>query len=233
MQNRYVGDIGDFGKYLLLKAFSNGKLKLGVNWYLTADEHHNSDGKFIEYLLLPKPNEYSSADDRLYKQLYEIVFKRRKRNVKEIEKNNVLKKEVQFFSEELQSKNRKEWFTKSIGVLKHADIIFCDPDNGIEVQSCSIEKPESVKYLYLQEMKKYYELGKSLIIYQHGIRKKKNIQFLERKAQLVKYLNISSENVRAVYSKRRFYFILMQKNHKQKMLAVLQQIKRHSFFQFF
>lgn len=38
MQDGYVGDVGDFGKYLLLwnicsPAESNKKLKLGVNWY--------------------------------------------------------------------------------------------------------------------------------------------------------------------------------------------------------
>ncbi len=37
MQNRYVGDIGDYAKYSLLRALSRG-CKLGVSWYLFPDE---------------------------------------------------------------------------------------------------------------------------------------------------------------------------------------------------
>ena len=31
MQNSYVGDIGDFGKYALLNALAGDELRLGVN----------------------------------------------------------------------------------------------------------------------------------------------------------------------------------------------------------
>ena len=37
MQNRYVGDIGDFGKYGLLRALYHGR-QLGVAWYLCPDD---------------------------------------------------------------------------------------------------------------------------------------------------------------------------------------------------
>ena len=36
MQDQYVGDVGDFVKYGLLRAISEGK-HLGVAWYLRAD----------------------------------------------------------------------------------------------------------------------------------------------------------------------------------------------------
>lgn len=55
MQNRYVGDVGDFGKYALIDFIaSETKLKLGVNWCLTSPtkkEKRSSDGKFYGYLL--------------------------------------------------------------------------------------------------------------------------------------------------------------------------------------
>lgn len=44
MQNRYVGDIGDFGKLGLLRQLHKTGLSIGVNWYLTPDETHNGDG---------------------------------------------------------------------------------------------------------------------------------------------------------------------------------------------
>lgn len=38
MKNQYVGDIGDFGKYSMLRAFIDAGIKVGVNWYLTEDD---------------------------------------------------------------------------------------------------------------------------------------------------------------------------------------------------
>jgi hypothetical protein len=34
MQNRYVGDIGDFGKFGLLRFIEDTGLRIGINWYL-------------------------------------------------------------------------------------------------------------------------------------------------------------------------------------------------------
>lgn len=48
MQDRYVADVGDFGKYGLLCYLAGitcdsneDKLKLGVIWYLTPSSHGN------------------------------------------------------------------------------------------------------------------------------------------------------------------------------------------------
>ena len=50
MENQYVGDIGDYGKYSLLRAFSDAGIKIGVNWYLVPDETQNQDGRYTQYL---------------------------------------------------------------------------------------------------------------------------------------------------------------------------------------
>ena len=38
MQDRYTGDIGDFGKLGLLRVLQAQGLTIGVNWYLTPDK---------------------------------------------------------------------------------------------------------------------------------------------------------------------------------------------------
>ena len=80
MQNRYVGDIGDFGKYHLLKSLcmeDNNELdlSLGVVWYLVSDENHNDDGKHIRYLEQTTSNlaRFRSGDPALYDSLSEII----------------------------------------------------------------------------------------------------------------------------------------------------------------
>ena len=52
MQDRYFGDVGDFGKYGLLRVlcglWGGPNFKLGVVWYLFPDENHNADGIFLQ-----------------------------------------------------------------------------------------------------------------------------------------------------------------------------------------
>jgi len=72
MQHRYFGDVGDFGKYGLLRVLSglgaDPGLKLGVVWYLFPDETHNADGKHISYLQRNDPF-YRECDEELYDRL--------------------------------------------------------------------------------------------------------------------------------------------------------------------
>ena len=49
MKNQYVGDIGDYGKYSLLRFLSLHGIRIGINWYLTENDH-SSDGRFTDYL---------------------------------------------------------------------------------------------------------------------------------------------------------------------------------------
>ena len=70
MQNRYMGDIGDFGKLGLLRVLSSNGLSIGVNWYLTDDENHNGDGRHLGYLA---KTEYRDCDEALWYALKRIV----------------------------------------------------------------------------------------------------------------------------------------------------------------
>lgn len=51
MQDKYVGDIGDYGKFGLLRAISTSGLSLAINWYKTGPESEKgngqNDGKYI------------------------------------------------------------------------------------------------------------------------------------------------------------------------------------------
>ncbi|MCR5214529.1 MAG: hypothetical protein K6E10_08925 [Eubacterium sp.] len=49
MKNQYVADVGDFGKYALLKYLEDSGIKLGINWYLIEDDDTN-DGQIVAYL---------------------------------------------------------------------------------------------------------------------------------------------------------------------------------------
>ena len=49
MKNQYFGDIGDYGKYGLLRFLAQNGVKIAVNWYLTTNDG-SGDGKHVSYL---------------------------------------------------------------------------------------------------------------------------------------------------------------------------------------
>ena len=92
MQNRYTGDIGDFGKLGLLRQLSRTGLSIGVNWYLTPDETHNGDGQHTGYL---KDDAFRACDEQLWSVLGEIVGEG-KRQVSALERPDIL--QASFYS---------------------------------------------------------------------------------------------------------------------------------------
>ena len=49
MKNQYFGDIGDYGKYGLLRFLAEHEVNVAVNWYLTKNDQSN-DGNLRGYL---------------------------------------------------------------------------------------------------------------------------------------------------------------------------------------
>lgn len=52
-------------------------------------------------------------------------------------------------------------------MLADTDLVFFDPDNGIEVASVRPGRKNSSKYVYLDEIAAFYASGKSVLVYQH------------------------------------------------------------------
>lgn len=190
MQNRYTADIGDFGKYGMLRCLCKGDIKLGVNWYLVPDESHNNDGKFISYLDDSKASnvkKFRLCDPELYKQMQSIIADD-KRSVQEIQYRGVLPYNTVYFDEVLSFEGisdlleRKafynEWHRKALDKLKDCDIVFFDPDNGLEVSSCSRTNSNGIKYVFYNEIKEYFKRGQSIIVYNHRDRKPEQVNNL-------------------------------------------------------
>lgn len=141
MQDRYVGDIGDYFKYGLLRALSPSR-RLGVAWYLYPDEGHNRDGKHVSYL--KKPLIWRKYDPELFDVLKNLV-EVKNRSVASVQKSGILGSVL--FSDnilEVGSKFnyaqrvawRRAWVNQTLKDLKTCDLVFADPDNGL----CEDEK---------------------------------------------------------------------------------------------
>ena len=71
MQDKYAGDVGDFGKFSLLRTiFSGADNKIGVVWYKYPDELHNGDGRHTNYLTA---DTYKACDEELVQKLSNVV----------------------------------------------------------------------------------------------------------------------------------------------------------------
>lgn len=181
MKNQYFGDIGDYGKYALLRALIKD-YTLGVNWYLTKDDNR-TDGRFTEYL----DADSNTLDDELFQMLKKTIRPNKdviyeNRRVSFIE-NSTLLSGTTFFSEMLDFSGislnkthrelyRKSWVDRSLTVLGNQDIMFLDPDNGLEINSVPQTRKNGVKYVAYNEACRYYEQARvALIIYNHRDRK--------------------------------------------------------------
>ena len=173
MKNQYIGDVGDYGKYSMLRAFSDADVKIGVNWYLTENDKSN-DGKIRGYL----------NDENMRRKCPEIFDALKyitvdpDKSVSDIKKSGIVGDTV-FFDDLMKMEGtplerkhqRNKWFLKSMNTLASAELIFMDPDNGL-LESNDGSKLGAEKYVLPDEVEKYYNAGHNVIYYCHKGRRK-------------------------------------------------------------
>jgi hypothetical protein len=172
MKDQYFGDVNDFRKYGLLRSLAiPNRLHLGVCWMLT-DSDGRTDGSQLAYLANPK--KYRQNDPQLFEWLREAVYNGERRVVR-VEQGALLGSTC-FQSEILTDceRERDEYFTKCAALFAHCDLVFFDPDNGIEVPSTLRGRRNSRKYLYWEELCSTLAAGPSVLIYQHFIREERS-----------------------------------------------------------
>jgi hypothetical protein len=220
MKNQYVGDIGDFAKYYLLRQLAKSELKIGVNWYLTKDDPNKEDGKHVGYLFSKNSTERKDRDPDLCNVLRRLLYED-KRSVVELEKSKILPI-YQFYNDVLdKSNNRKEWFDKCMKSMRDVDVLFFDPDNGLASDDNSIQHASYDEICEAYHYDKYYEgKKKSVVIYQHGGIRKEG-WFDKRITELIS--SVGNVDAISVYwnnkVQQRFFIILWQKEHKEKVVG--------------
>ncbi len=186
MQDRFVGDVGDFGKYGRLRALcspsDNPPIRLGVIWYRVPNETHNDDGKHTGYLQTASPK-FRDCDPELYDTLRKLLIDNsgsvmsEQRRVATIESSTVLPSDTLFYNEPLAYKKqmsavdrlsmRKEWFRGAQEATASAQLIFFDPDNGVECKSVIRTRLKGPKYVFWDDLESFSAREQSLVVYHH------------------------------------------------------------------
>jgi len=181
VKDQYFGDVNDFRKYgLLLLLSRQDRLRLGVCWMLTEPDSRK-DGEFRKYLDQPKM--YRHRDPDLFDWLKQVVGIEQDRRTARIEGSTLLGL-AQFKSEILKDhkEKRHRYFSDCHTCFSGCDLIFFDPDNGLEIKSTQRGHKDSCKFLYWDEVCNIFRTGASVLIYQHFIREKRD-GFIARMAE--------------------------------------------------
>lgn len=174
MQDRYAGDIGDFGKIALLNELQKQGLSIGVNWYRTESlpfeiksngSYKQNDGR---YCISPDLRE---CDPELADKLTRIAADD-DRSVLALEQADLIPGAV-YYRDTVPRESREDWHAQALALFRenNARLVFLDPDNGLLVPSVKKGSPRSVKYAYYEEVASYLDHGFSVLIYNHRCRK--------------------------------------------------------------
>ena len=214
MQNKFVGDVGDYAKFGLLRRLcgqtspdGEDALSLGLVWYMRHDERHGTDrnkvsgdGSYTSYLELTKANikEYGDHDSELWAKLGVLVAQgRRCTHCAEVAK--LLPDGTAYYSPMLtyvpgNSKRARDartlcrtvWFEEALRKTAGADLVFLDPDNGIAPNENLKHREHGPKHAYLSDLQAIWGRGQSLVIYQHMVMNEDAQELAERKCHLLR-----------------------------------------------
>jgi hypothetical protein len=219
LKNQYFGDINDYLKYGLLRCFAEAGLRIGVCWMLTLDEER-SDGRKIGYLSAPE--RWRGFDPDLFDSLSEAIRKGSRR-VRHFQKSKLLPN-ASFLNALVpdHQPSRKRWLTTSLRKLGDVDLLFFDPDNGIEIKSILRGKKGSSKYLYWEEIQLAWSQGASILIFQHFSREKRDKHVSRLTSQLRE--NAPGAHVVPLITSNVVYLLASQPRHATKVSSALNTI---------
>jgi hypothetical protein len=231
MQDGYVGDIGDFGKYALLKSLVREDIVLGIMWYLTDVQGGTSDGRFVQYLSSPdEADGLGACDLELFSKLEHVVDSGDRR-VARVREDCILPPETVFYEDRLnvsrvpwrkRPQAREGWFKKGLKVVDRASLVFLDPDNGLSLNERVKFQKTGPKHVVLDEIREFLSRGQSLVVYCHQDRRRggldvqvrEGIELFRRESQIHKAWAFSFHR-RAV----RIFFIVPARESMAQLLT--------------
>jgi hypothetical protein len=182
VRHNFVNDIGDYAKYALLRALcavGEGTVRLGVIWYLTSHAEDNNDGRKRAHLLTAGWDDLDPDLLAGMRRIEDSLHSQDQLDVGLIETSGILPPGTTYFSEPVprargtagkRVSERMAWFERARKAVAHCNLVFLDPDNGLEVPSAPVTSPLANKYATVAEIAALLEAGSGVVLYQHGSR---------------------------------------------------------------
>ena len=222
MQERYLGDAHDFLKYALIRFFSDYTgLAFGLNWYLTrpgnVDANFNNDGEKRHHM---NDQTWQRIDADLIEMLQPFQ-ESQNRTLARFMDAGILPDNVRYHCDELTAGNRTAWIINSADALRGSQILFLDPDNGLEVQSMT--RRTAPKYARYEDVAWYFDQGHSVICIQFA----RQVSPAKRAAEVSEKLRTRTRrgNLLPVLRGRSvpniLLFTMAQDEHKEKLIDAI------------
>lgn len=210
MKNQFFGDINDYFKYGLLRALAyKGDVRVGVCWMLTRDEGE-SQGNRTNYL--KEPSRWKKYDPELFEKLHEWVIQDKTRRVDLIEQSSLITS-ADYFKPSIPetTSGRARYFNEMFKSLADVDLIFFDPDIGLERKGEPFGQHLSEGRLYFSELRQAFEHGHSVLVFQFLPRAKVD-SFLEGRIRNIEVCTNASR-VLAIRTPFAAFFLALQEAH--------------------
>jgi hypothetical protein len=165
MKDQYAGDINDYLKYALLRGLAGAHAGTLQVWWMRTAGDGRSDGARLAYL--KDPGRFRALDAPLFDALTEMISGGR-RNVRAVQDAAILpcaRFHASLLSDEPAA--RAAHFQRVLSSLGSDDLVFFDPDNGLQVKSVPLGRRNCCKYLYWEELEQALGGQRSVIVYQH------------------------------------------------------------------
>ena len=223
MQDRYAGDVGDYGKFGLLKELQKQGFSIGVNWYKTetSASEKREDGRYnIQESMV-------FCDPALAAKLIDIYRRKQRRSISALEAENLIEG-IRYFNEYVSHQNRNKWHQRALKALSGADLIFLDPDNGMIVPSIKDGNPKIVKYVLYEEVRDYLNHGQSILFYNHRCRIKEPQYFEKLFQRFAEKTGIPKDRIQTIsfprFSVRDYLAISANEEHHVRIQTAFQNM---------
>ncbi len=176
---------------------------------LTADDGR-TDGRLTDYI--DEPEKWRRYDPDLFDSLERSLKTREIRNVREAE-TIVIIPSATFFTKLLTDNrnDRQQYFDDVLDKLADVELIFFDPDNGIEVKSVPYGRKNSSKYLYWSELTRTFKGGHSVLVYQHFPHEKRDPFIVRIRNEIRSHIDPSE--IFVFRTSNVVFFLLSQSKH--------------------
>ena len=242
MQNKYTGDIGDFGKYGLLRVLTapgdsgvadEQPLPLGIVWYLMPDGGNPGDGRQTRYLLEGNRTgrQLRKCDAGLHETLGAIVTTGQ-RQVGRIAHTGILPDGTRYHGEpadfrtlprqrgqriaEVREHAREVWQEAALEETRDCGLVLLDPDNGLAPDTMTPGSLGAGQYAFHNELRGYIERGQSLVVYHHLNRSQRAIrQIYGKQLEIYERFRMRSLAMRFHRGSPRVFLVIPQRQHRE------------------
>ena len=222
MKNQYFGDVNDYRKYGLLRVFANqAAFNIGVCWMLTPDDERR-DGNRTGYL--DRHEEFARFDAVLFHKLHDCVRANGRRSVGLLERAGLLKNTL-YWDRLVPGSvpERERWLNDMCDRFAKTDLVFFDPDNGVEVKSAPWQQSASPKHLYWRELERVFQRGHSLLVFQHFCRSRRDEFVARLKGELKQ--RTGGASVLALCTAHGVFLLASQKAHQTRLAEAARDVE--------